>query len=90
MELFDFFRKDFGDLNPETPFGRFPANQQALLLFLRAVVARPRLLVLDEPAQGMDEVIWDRCRELLEQEWQAMPEQAVVVVSHYEDEVSFR
>lgn len=86
-QLFNFFKSDFDTLGPETPFGRFPPNQQALLLFLRAVVSRPKILVLDEPAQGMDEVIWDRCRELLEQEWREVPDQAVVVVSHYDDEV---
>ena len=69
------------------PFAHFTPPQQALLLFLRAIVNRPPLLILDEPSQGMDEVIWVRCREWLEKEWRGNPEQAVVVVSHYEDEV---
>lgn len=68
-------------------FAHFTPPQQALLLFLRAVVARPPLLILDEPSQGMDEVIWDRCRQFLSREWEACPHQAVIVVSHYEDEV---
>jgi ABC-type molybdenum transport system ATPase subunit/photorepair protein PhrA len=62
--------------------------QQALLLFLRAMVARCPLVILDEPAQGMDEAIWQRCCEFLEKEWKDNPAQAVIVVSHYEDEVS--
>ncbi|ORX40598.1 P-loop containing nucleoside triphosphate hydrolase protein [Kockovaella imperatae] len=69
------------------PFAHFTAPQQALLLFLRAVVSRPKLLVLDEPSQGLDEVTWDQCCQLLEAEWKEMPEQAVIVVSHYDDEV---
>jgi ABC-type molybdenum transport system ATPase subunit/photorepair protein PhrA len=69
-------------------FAHYTPPQQALLLFLRAIVARCPLVILDEPAQGMDEVIWKRCCELLEQEWREYPDQAVVVVSHYEDEVS--
>lgn len=69
-------------------FAHYTPPQQALLLFLRAIVARCPLVILDEPAQGMDEAIWQRCCELLEKEWQERPEQAVVVVSHYEDEVS--
>ena len=68
-------------------FAQFPPSQQALLLFLRAIVNRPPLLILDEPSQGMDEAIWTRCRQLLNHEWREKPEQAVVVVSHYEDEV---
>ncbi|KAL7421337.1 hypothetical protein Q5752_004222 [Cryptotrichosporon argae] len=73
------------------PFAHCTPPQQALLLFLRAIVARPPLLVLDEPSQGMDEDIWAACRAVLEREWAEMraegTEQAVVVVSHYEEEV---
>jgi ABC-type molybdenum transport system ATPase subunit/photorepair protein PhrA len=69
-------------------FAQYTPPQQALLLFLRAMVARCPLVILDEPAQGMDEVIWQRCCEFLEKEWKEYPDQAVVVVSHYEDEVS--
>ena len=36
----------------------------------------------------MDEVIWDKCKELLRKEWAENPSQAVIVVSHYDDEVS--
>jgi ABC-type molybdenum transport system ATPase subunit/photorepair protein PhrA len=68
-------------------FAHYTPPQQALLLFLRAMVARYPLVILDEPAQGMDEAIWQRCCEFLEVEWRENPEQAVVVVSHYEDEV---
>ena len=69
------------------PFAYFTPPQQALLLFLRAIVGRAGLVILDEPSQGMDEVIWKRCCEVLEDEWKDVPEQAVVVVSHYEDEM---
>ena len=69
-------------------FAHFTPPQQALLLFLRAIVSRPPLIILDEPSQGMDEMIWDKCKELLKKEWTENPSQAVVVVSHYDDEVS--
>lgn len=69
-------------------FAHYTPPQQALLLFLRSMVARCPLVILDEPAQGMDEAIWQRCCEFLEKEWKENPEQAVIVVSHYEDEVS--
>ncbi|KAJ9109558.1 hypothetical protein QFC20_003304 [Naganishia adeliensis] len=73
-----------------TEFSHFPPSQQALLLFLRAIVVRPPLLILDEASQGMDEESWARCRTLLEAEWAEMrgnEPQAVVVVSHWEEEV---
>ncbi|KAJ9090923.1 hypothetical protein QFC19_009349 [Naganishia cerealis] len=79
----------------DTDFSHFPPNQQALLLFLRAIVSRPSLLILDEASQGMDEETWARCRVLLDREWaeiardakEGINEQAVVVVSHWEEEV---
>jgi len=36
------------------PFGALTFGQQRLVLLARAAVHRPRLLVLDEPAQGLD------------------------------------
>jgi molybdate transport system ATP-binding protein len=45
LELLDHAHTNFGDLS----FG-----QQRLILLARAVVKRPRLLILDEPTQGMD------------------------------------
>jgi ABC-type molybdenum transport system ATPase subunit/photorepair protein PhrA len=70
-----------------TNFARFTPAQQALLLFLRALAGRPPLVILDEPSQGVDEAMWKRCVELLDQEWKERPEMSTVVVSHYEDEV---
>ncbi|KAK8853244.1 hypothetical protein IAR55_003946 [Kwoniella newhampshirensis] len=69
-------------------FSHFTPPQQGLLLFLRAIVGKPKLLILDEPSQGMDEVIWDRCKTLLEEK--EGREMSVIVVSHYEDEVPWK
>jgi ABC-type multidrug transport system ATPase subunit len=77
----------------DSDFSHFPANQQAIFLLLRAIVSRPRLLVLDEFSQTIDERAWEVSRDLLNREWTAMRDegegegQAVVVVSHYEAEV---
>ena len=72
------------------PFAHFTPPQQALLLFLRALVGKPRLVILDEPSQGVDEAMWARCVELLRKEWAARPDMCTIVVSHYEDEVPWR
>jgi len=42
-------------------FAHFTPPQQALLHFLRAIVSRPPLGILNEPNPGMDEVIRDKC-----------------------------
>lgn len=89
-EKADMTTRELGNRN----FAHFTPPQQSLLIFLRAIVARPPLLVLDEPTQGVDETIWARCFELLKQEWEEMAaegkEQAVIVVSHYDDEVPWK
>lgn len=89
-EMADMTARELGNRN----FAHYTPPQQALLIFLRAVVSRPPLLVLDEPAQGVDEKIWERCFEFLKKEWEEMAnegkEQAVVVVSHYDEEVPWK
>ncbi|WWC64550.1 uncharacterized protein I303_107160 [Kwoniella dejecticola CBS 10117] len=68
-------------------FSHFTPSQQNLLLFLRAIVGRPNLLILDEPSQGVDEVVWERCKAILKDEWESDKKMATIAVSHYEDEV---
>ena len=53
---------------------------QRLLLFLRAIVKRPELLILDEPFQGMDEVTIRRVNGWLASELSA--EQTLLLVVH--------
>lgn len=85
------------DALANAPFASLSHGSQALVLLLRAVVHRPRLLVLDEPFQGMSAAQAARARAFLdgdaqapgvsdadEQAWRA--QLALVLVSHYESE----
>ena len=38
----------------EVPLGHLPLGDQRLVLLARAIVHRPRLIILDEPCQGLD------------------------------------
>jgi ribose transport system ATP-binding protein len=51
---------------PEQPFGAFSGGNQQKIVLSRALISRPRLLVIDEPTQGVDvgaiPVLYDRIR----------------------------
>lgn len=82
----------------ETPFTSLTPGSQGVVLFLRSIVHRPLLLVLDEPFQGMSSRQVRLVRNYLdergafakegqdekEREWRR--KMAMVVVSHFEDE----
>ena len=48
--------QDF-ELDPKRPFGKLSKGQKGKLMMLLALAQRPRLLVLDEPTDGLDPVV---------------------------------
>lgn len=72
----------------DKPFAALSPAFQALVLLLRALVKRPKLLVLDEPFSGMDSEMLNAVRRFLdEDEWLREKRTAMVVISHFEEEV---
>ena len=67
------------------PFARLSTGEQRLVLFVRALVKRPPLLILDEPFQAMDAVHIAQCRDWLDRELR--PEQSLLFVTHLPDEL---
>lgn len=55
------------------------------MLFLRALVKKPKLLVLDEPFAGMPGELVAHCKAFLDEKLDGR--QAMVVVSHWDEEV---
>ncbi|RVD87828.1 uncharacterized protein DFL_002036 [Arthrobotrys flagrans] len=82
-DIFEFF-----DISPEEQkkeFGECGVSTQRLALFMRAVVKKPDIVILDEAFSGMDEDLRDRCMKWLEEGLE--DRQALIVVSHLDGEV---
>ena len=69
------------------PFAALPAGAQSVVLLTRALVSRPPLVLLDEVWAGMDDGMICAARAYLRDGGGVGEDQAVVVVSHWEDEV---
>jgi molybdate transport system ATP-binding protein len=67
------------------PLGALPVGEQRLALLARAVVKRPRLLLLDEPCQGLDATQRDRLLHAVDV-LAHDPRLALVFVTHHPDE----
>lgn len=80
-------------------FGELSTAQQRIVLFLRALVHKPDIVLLDEPFSGLSASQRDRCHQFLEQgerdgsepseaRHQGLSEdQALVFISHVKEEI---
>lgn len=65
-------------------FVEAPPSLQALTLIMRALVKKPKLLILDEPFAGMNDALIQKCRHFLDTQLQE--DQTLVFISHYPEE----
>jgi len=70
----------------QRPFRQLSDGQQRLALLARALVKRPRLLILDEPCQGLDVVSRDRVLKAIESLCHS-ERSTLVMVTHYSSEL---
>ncbi|MBU1565526.1 MAG: ATP-binding cassette domain-containing protein [Proteobacteria bacterium] len=75
---------DFSE-KADIPFRRLSFAEQRLVLIARALIKRPKLLILDEPTQGLDDDNRNTILDLLE-EIAARNLSTILFVSHRKDE----
>ncbi|KAB7733338.1 ATP-binding cassette domain-containing protein [Rudanella paleaurantiibacter] len=63
------------------------AGLQRWVLLARALVKRPPLLILDEPTQGLDTEQVAQFRDLIDEMATQNPDQTLIYVTHYPDEL---
>lgn len=68
-------------------FSSLSPGEQRLVLLMRALVGRPPLVLLDEVWSGMDDALIAAARRYLRADEGLDGRQAVVVITHWEDEV---
>ncbi|PPQ91318.1 hypothetical protein CVT25_006567, partial [Psilocybe cyanescens] len=68
-------------------FSSVSAGEQRLVLLMRALVGRPPVVLLDEVWSGMDDDMIAAARRYLRTSEGISEDQAVVVITHWEDEV---
>jgi molybdate transport system ATP-binding protein len=60
-------------------------GEQRLLLLLRAIIKEPKLLILDEPFQGIDEENQNLAMDLLNHYFQENTTSSMVLITHQKD-----
>ncbi|KAK4058013.1 hypothetical protein OIO90_000752 [Microbotryomycetes sp. JL221] len=72
----EFLNQLFVELSP---------GQQSLILLMRALVKKPKLLILDEPFVGMNQRLIDQVKFFLNNKLDS--NQALILISHFQEEV---
>lgn len=70
----------------ERSFLKVSSGEQRLLLFARALIKNPQLLILDEPFHGLDKRHKQRCLELIEC-YGSQRSKSLIFVTHYQQEI---
>lgn len=80
--LFDYF--DIQHLK-EQSFQKVSTGEQRIVLFIRALLKNPPLLLLDEPFQAFDSPTIEKARYLLDHI--LSPQHTLIFISHYQNEL---
>lgn len=68
--------------------GKLSSGEQQRVLLARAIINRPKVLVLDEPTNGLDFVGREQFIDTLKRMYYHYPETALIYVTHFIEEIS--
>lgn len=71
------------ELDPEAPFRELTVNDQKTVLFLRAIVKKPKILILDEAFSTMSELRIQLCKDMVD----SLTDTTVIAISHIKEEI---
>ena len=69
-------------------YGYLSTGKRQKVLIARALMGNPKLLILDEPASGLDFIAREDLLDALEQLYQRQPGLSVIYVTHFVEEIT--